>query len=42
MNTNLLSLTGFKLAIESEDFKNTEYFAVSASFPSVSLQSRLI
>jgi hypothetical protein len=37
MNTNLLSLTGFKLAIESEDFKNTEYFAVSASFPSVSL-----
>ena len=37
MNTNLLSLTGFKLAIESSEFKNTEYFAVSASFPSISL-----
>jgi hypothetical protein len=37
MNSNLLSLTGFKLQIHSEEFKYTHYFAVSASFPSVSL-----
>lgn len=37
MNSNLLALTGFKLAIHSEDFKYTQYFAVSASFPAVSL-----
>jgi hypothetical protein len=37
MNTNLLSLTGFKLSIDSNEYKNTEYFATSASFPSVSL-----
>lgn len=37
MNSNLLSLTGFKLIINNVDFKHTQYFAVSASFPSVSL-----
>ena len=37
MNSNLLSLTGFKLLIHTVDFKYTQYFAVSASFPSVSL-----
>jgi hypothetical protein len=37
MNSNLLSLTGFKLLIHNVDFKHTQYFAVSASFPSVSL-----
>jgi hypothetical protein len=37
MNSNLLSLTGFKLIINNIDFKYTEYFAVSASFPNVSL-----
>ena len=37
MNSNLLSLTGFKLIINNVDFKYTQYFAVSASFPSVSL-----
>jgi hypothetical protein len=38
IDSNLLSLTGFKLSIHnSSDFKHTQYFAVSASFPSVSL-----
>lgn len=37
IDSNLLALTGFKLAIHSEDFKYTQYFAVSASFPAVSL-----
>ena len=37
MNSNLLSLTGFKLEIHNVDFKYTEYFALSANFPSVSL-----
>jgi len=37
MNSNLLSLTGFKLLIHTVDFKYTQYFAVSASFPAVSL-----
>jgi hypothetical protein len=37
IDSNLLALTGFKLAIHSEDFKHTQYFAVSASFPAVSL-----
>ena len=37
IDSNLLALTGFKLFINSEDFKHTQYFAVSASFPSVSL-----
>jgi hypothetical protein len=37
MNSNLLSLTGFKLLIHNVDFKYTQYFALSASFPSVSL-----
>lgn len=37
MNSNLLSLTGFKLEINNVDFKHTQYFALSASFPSVSL-----
>lgn len=37
IDSNLLALTGFKLFIHSEDFKHTQYFAVSASFPSVSL-----
>jgi hypothetical protein len=36
-NVNLLSPIGFKLTIEG-DFTNTEYFAVSANIPSVSLQ----
>ena len=38
IDSNLLSLTGFKLSIHnSSDFKHTQYFATSASFPSVSL-----
>jgi hypothetical protein len=37
MDSNLLALTGFKLFIHAEDFKHTQYFAVSASFPAVSL-----
>ena len=37
MNSNLLSLTGFKLEINNVDFKHTQYFALSASFPAVSL-----
>lgn len=37
IDSNLLALTGFKLFIHTEDFKHTQYFAVSASFPSVSL-----
>lgn len=38
IDSNLLSLTGFKLSIhDSVDFKYTQYFAVSASFPSISL-----
>ena len=37
IDSNLLSLTGFKLFIHAEGFKHTQYFAVSASFPSVSL-----
>ena len=37
IDSNLLSLTGFKLFIHTEEFKHTQYFAVSASFPSVSL-----
>lgn len=37
-NKNLLSLTGFKLQIAgSPDYLNTEYFAVSATLPSISL-----
>jgi len=36
-NKNLLSLTGFKLQISGNDYKNTEYFAVSASLPSITL-----
>ncbi len=37
INSNLLALTGFKLFIDAENFKHSHYFAVSASFPSVSL-----
>jgi hypothetical protein len=38
MQYNLLSLTGFKLIIgDTNDFKLSEFFAVSASFPNVSL-----
>jgi|LakMenEpi03Aug12_release.lakeMendotaPanAssembly.Ray.scaffolds.fasta_scaffold352026_2 hypothetical protein len=37
MNTNFLALTGFKLKISSPDFEHVEYFATSASFPSISL-----
>jgi hypothetical protein len=37
MESNLLSLTGFKLQINSSDFKYTTHYAVSASFPSISL-----
>lgn len=37
IDSNLLALTGFKLSIHTEDFKHTQYFAVSASFPAVSL-----
>lgn len=36
-NKNLLSLTGFKLQIEGLEYKNVEYFVVSASLPSISL-----
>lgn len=36
-NKNLLSLTGFKLSLDGRDFDNVAYFAVSASFPSISL-----
>lgn len=38
MQYNLLALTGFKLTIgASNEFKLSEFFAVSASFPSISL-----
>jgi hypothetical protein len=38
MQYNLLALTGFKLIIGSADeFKLSEFFAVSASFPGISL-----
>jgi hypothetical protein len=38
MEYNLLALTGFKLTIgATNEFKLTEFFAVSASFPSISL-----
>lgn len=37
MNSNLLSLGGFKLQIDSEEFSHTQYYAVSASFPAVSI-----
>lgn len=36
-NTNLLSQVGFKLIINSSEFANTEYFALTASVPSVSI-----
>lgn len=36
-NKNLLSLTGFKLQISGKEYENAEYFAVSASLPSISL-----
>ncbi len=36
-NKNLLSLTGFKLQISGADYVNTEYFAVSATLPSINL-----
>lgn len=36
-NKNLLSLTGFKLQISGKDYMNTEYFAVSATLPSINL-----
>jgi len=36
-NKNLLSLTGFKLQISGNDYRNTEYFAVSATLPSINL-----
>lgn len=34
-NTNLLSTVGFKLILNSHEFKNTEFFAVSATLPGV-------
>ena len=38
MQYNLLALTGFKLTIGGKnEFKLSEFFAVSASFPSISL-----
>jgi hypothetical protein len=38
MQYNLLALTGFKLTIGgTNEFKLSEFFAVSASFPSISL-----
>ena len=38
MQYNLLALTGFKLTIgELNEFRLSEFFAVSASFPSISL-----
>jgi len=37
MNNNLLPLTGFKLSIGSDTFKTIERFAVSATFPGVSI-----
>lgn len=36
-NFNLLSNVGFKLVINSHEFANTEFFVVSASLPSVSI-----
>jgi hypothetical protein len=36
-NKNLLSLTGFKLTISGNDYGNTEYFAVTATLPSITL-----
>lgn len=36
-NRSLLSLANFKLIINSKDFSNTEFFAVSANIPSISV-----
>lgn len=36
-NFNLLPLVNFKLILNSAEFANTEFFAVSASIPSISL-----
>lgn len=36
-NQNLLSQVSFKLVINSHEFANTEYFAVNANLPSVSM-----
>jgi hypothetical protein len=36
-NTNLLSKVSFKLVINSADFANTQFFAVDANLPSISL-----
>jgi hypothetical protein len=37
ISSNQLPLTGFKLNIGSDKFKNLQHFAVSATFPSVSV-----
>jgi hypothetical protein len=40
-NTNLLSNAGFKLIINSQEFSNTGYFAVTANIPSVQVNAAL-
>lgn len=36
-NQNLLSQVSFKLVLNSEEFANTQYFAVQANIPSISI-----
>lgn len=40
-NFNLLSNVSFKLVINSHEFANTEFFAVTASLPSVSINEAM-
>lgn len=40
-NQNLLSQVSFKLIINSRDFANTQYFAVNANLPSISINEAI-
>ena len=40
-NQNLLSQVSFKLVINSHEFANTEYFAVNANLPSISMNEAI-
>jgi len=37
-NSSMLSPTGFRLTINSEEFKKVEYFCISAELPSITLE----
>lgn len=41
LNQNLLSKVSFKLVINSHEFANTEYFAVDANLPSLSMNEAI-